>query len=927
MSSEEPGADPRVPQDIQAGRDAFGAGRDLTYVHTQVIQPLPVAESGPVVVGEIPRASQAFQERPALLGALTGPAPDQGVAVVRVVTGLRGTGKSQLAAACARQRISQRWRVVAWLPAEDPGQLLAGFERLAARLGLAGDGQDSKTSALRVRNRLEEDGQQCLLVLDNAASADVVRPLLPAAGDAQVIVTSSHQALAALGTQVQVDVFTSDEAATYLALRTGSPDQPGALQVSDELGFLPLALSQAAAVIAGRHLDYATYLHRLADVQAADYLARTEDDPYPRGTAEAIILSLDSAAQHDPEGLGRQLLEIASVLSPAGTTRTALLAAARAQPGRRRFQPRHGQLVTGEMVDRALQSLTDASLLTWTESTSSVVAHRLVMRVVRERAASDKTLAATFARAVGGLQAMLPPREDTWQHPALMQEFVKQVIVLTGRAGRFPGVPASHAEKDLLTLRTRAGSYLLEVFDFSRAIPLLEQTLTGRQRLMGSGHPATWHSRNDLAVAYQAAGRLEDAIALHEQTLTHLQQSLGPRHAATLTSCNNLALAYQQAGRLQDAIAGHEQALTGLEPLLGPDHDTTLRCRSCLADAYRATGRLNDAIAQHQQALAGFQRVLGPDHPTTLNSVSCLALTYQQAGRLEDAIALHEQALASSQRVLGPDHPGTLRFGHNLGDAHTEAGHIDAAIAIHEQTLSSCLRILGPDHLDSLSSRGGLASAYQAAGRLDDAIAVYEQALTDRRRMLGPDHPDTLSSQSNLACAYDAAGRLQDATALHEQVLTDRRRVLGADHPDTLGSCNNVACAYLDAGRPEDAIGLLEQVLADRRRVLGPDHPDTLFSRSNLALAYQAAGRLQDAIALLEQTLAGRRRVLGPDHPGTLASGGNLAEAYLAAGQQDDSISLHEQTLTDCQRVLPVDDPLTRAIRDKLLLARRGERE
>ena len=56
--------------------------------------------------------------------------------VVFAVTGLRGAGKSQLAAACARRRVDAGWKMVAWLNAEDREPLLGGFVQMAEALGL-----------------------------------------------------------------------------------------------------------------------------------------------------------------------------------------------------------------------------------------------------------------------------------------------------------------------------------------------------------------------------------------------------------------------------------------------------------------------------------------------------------------------------------------------------------------------------------------------------------------------------------------------------------------------------------------------------------------------------------------------------------------------------------------------------------------------
>jgi hypothetical protein len=326
------------------------------------------------VVGEIPQQPAAFRDRPEVLAALTGLSAGGRVSVVFAVTGLRGAGKSQIAAACARQRLGEGWPVVAWIDGEDRERLLAGYAQLAAALGLAADGPDSAEAALRVRHWLEADGKRCLIVLDNAASADVLRPFLPAAGQAQVIVTSSRASLAALGVPVPVGVFSDAEAAGFLAERTGLADEAGAVQVAQELGCLPLALAQAGAVIAGQHLDYATYLRRLAGVGFADYLTRPEGDPYPHGTAQAITLSLDAAGQDDVGGLGKQVLRILCLLSPAGASRALVAGSVPAAPGR---------------VILALQHLAGWSLITWSVGGSAVSAHPLVIRVVREQAAAD----------------------------------------------------------------------------------------------------------------------------------------------------------------------------------------------------------------------------------------------------------------------------------------------------------------------------------------------------------------------------------------------------------------------------------------------------------------------------------------------------------------------------------------------------------
>ena len=77
------------------------------------------------------------------------------------------------------------------------------------------------------------------------------------------------------GPNVPVNVFSEEEALAFLAGRTGLADDAAAATVAAELGYLPLALAQAAAVIASQHLGYQTYLDRLRALPAEEYLGRT----------------------------------------------------------------------------------------------------------------------------------------------------------------------------------------------------------------------------------------------------------------------------------------------------------------------------------------------------------------------------------------------------------------------------------------------------------------------------------------------------------------------------------------------------------------------------------------------------------------------------------------------------------------------------
>ncbi|MUN40918.1 tetratricopeptide repeat protein [Actinomadura sp. NEAU-AAG5] len=876
------------PGSVEAsGPAAIAAGGDVinspTHVDVYQAVPLPRAEEVDPPRGapsNLRFGTELFVGRSAELAELDAALAGPGGAVVQAVHGLGGVGKSTLAARWARQHADAHvltW----WITADSAANITAGLAELAGvlvpemtRSTPAAPGAVPVQERAAWARRWLASHAGWLVVLDNVTDPGDVAELVAGAPAGRFLITSRlregwHDIAPAL---IKLDVLSESDALDLLrgVLTVGRPASgPGAgvptglekgAELCAELGWLPLAVKQAAAFVRQAHLTPEDYLELYRANPAAIY------DRAARGSDSATIaliwrITLDTLAESTP--LAGELLRIMAWWAPETIPRTLPT-------------PITDPVTDPVGLATALGELAAYNMITLSPETISV--HRLVQAVARtpdprdpHRQPADIDTARHHATTL--LHQATPADTDDPAGWPTWRSLLPHIDAL-----------AEHADPDTDTTTTSllldsAALFLHEQGAIARAIAYYQRALASNQRLHGPDHPDTLTSRNNLAGAYYEAGDLERAIPLLEATLTDRERVLGNDHPNTLASRNNLAGAYYASGDLGRAIPLLKATLTDQERVLGDDHPDTLISRSNLAYAYQEAGDLGRAIPLLEATLTDQERVLGNDHPRTLASRSNLAGAYQEAGDLGRAIPLHQQTLTDRERVLGNDHPDTLISRSNLAYAYQEAGDLERAIPLLEATLTDQERVLGNDHPRTLTSRSNLARAYQEAGDLGRAIPLHQQTLTDQERVLGNDHPHTLTSRNNLAHAYQAAGDLKRAIPLLEATLTDRERVLGNDHPHTLTSRNNLAGAYYEAGDLERAIPLLEATLTDRERVLGNDHPNTLISRSNLAGAYQEAGDLGRAIPLLEATLAGCRRVLGEDHPLTKTVRENLEGA------------------------------------------------
>src|SRR5215831_331338 len=239
----------------------------------------------------------------------------------RALGAMGGTGKTQLAAAIARMLWDQQAvDLLVWVTASSRDGVLTGYAQALSDVGAPDPGQGPAAAASHFLAWLAGTGRPWLAVLDDLTDPAVLEGLWPWGASGRVMVTTNRPdtALQARSPRVvKVGPFSRRESMNYLSTRLHEePDRwIGALDLAIDLGFLPIAMSQAGAVMAEARIDCREYRTRFTELRQR--LTVEAGAPCP-ALAATGALAFDLADQLPPAGLARPMLALTSVLDPNG---------------------------------------------------------------------------------------------------------------------------------------------------------------------------------------------------------------------------------------------------------------------------------------------------------------------------------------------------------------------------------------------------------------------------------------------------------------------------------------------------------------------------------------------------------------------------------------------------------------------------------
>lgn len=736
---------------------------------------------------------------------------------VVAIDGMAGVGKSTLAIHIAH-RLAGRFHdgqvflsLHAHDPYEEPVDPATALDRLLRMTKVASASapadyrhQPGTLELLAASWRQQVAQRRMLIVLDDAATIDQVRPLLPGAPGCLVLITSRRRLTGLAGARsISLDVMRPAEAAELFARIVGperSRDEAAIGEVARLCGNMPLAIQLAASRLRHRRAwsvaDLVGLLsstrNRLREIRGQEleiassfelsyrYLSRREQHAFRQvGCYPGRDFSLHAASAAN----GLPVADTDQILD--GLLSYHLLE-----------EPVHGRFRCHDLVREYARELAAREE---TESARRVTMHRLLDYYLHGADRADRILFPHRHRLdeeIDYVPEEMPALDDendarTWM------ESERQNILSAIQYAASNGFP-THA-----TLLPHMMAQFLEVGGYwgnavaANVCALAVWRSTGNRRGQAHAHADLCHPR-------MRAGFFEDALE-HGREALSIFRSLGDERGAA-DALDRLGLVHWNAARYRDALGNFEESLA----------------------LQRTTGN------RHGEA-----EVLGHS-----------GVGYWHVGRYADAVAAFEQAMQVYREIK--DKTGEGKMLNNIGDVEQRLGLFGKALDRYQQALPIA-RERGGRQAEAVLLNN-IGNAYRGLGRYDDSLASLRSALGIYHDI--GDRRGEADALNNVGATYRRMNRNDESLIHHQKALAVAREL--AEEYETAHAMRSIGDVYCQMGEHQLALDHYEQSVRLSRQIGDPyEEACSLDGMGHAVLVSQGAGKAEEiwraALAIFEQ--------------------------------------------------------------------------
>jgi tetratricopeptide (TPR) repeat protein/Cdc6-like AAA superfamily ATPase len=599
----------------------------------------------------------------------------RGETSIGVVTGMPGTGKTEFALLVAERLRADYPDGHLFVDMHGDEKPIEVAEALSACLRAFGvNPGDLKDDELVAAYRSQLNGKRVLVLLDNAANATQVTPLIPPQGSA--ILITSHNSLIIPGmVSIPLDQLSPADALTLFMNISSRVPENIAAEICKLCGYLPLAIRAAASTLeVTTDLDPAVYVDQLRDEQKRLELLRTDDST---GT---LAKSLEASFN----------LSYSLLTEPVKTVFRKLAVFPES------FDAKAEEFICEDPDHAHLSELLKFGLALYDTQAGRYRVHPLLRLFAQryleeaERESVTRNLARHYLIVVKDADALYSKGGDSLIE-GLATYDREQINIDAGFTWSKSQPPSDLEAASICSDYPRYCSQFLLLRKSPRErIAWFTPALEASKRV--SNINSTMAHLIDLGSAYSSLGESQMAIDFYTEALG----IAGPLNASQIELLihRNLGLLYRGMSNANEAMNHFEQQLELSQRLRNARGESEALVN--LANLLFATGRTADAIENFNRAAAISRGI--SDLPGEAMALGNLGRAYSNLGDTGRAIQFYHQQLEISQNKLG-DRLGEAAVRFNLALTLKQIGKLNEA----REEAGTALRIF--DELESPNAR------------------------------------------------------------------------------------------------------------------------------------------------------------------------------------------------------------------------------
>ncbi|MDR0898071.1 MAG: tetratricopeptide repeat protein [Oscillospiraceae bacterium] len=577
------------------------------------------------------------------------------------LVGQGGFGKTQIAQEYAYQHWDE-YGVIWKFDASSGTQIEAGYREFARVVLDMPDAPMQSFDAIRPRvDHWLRSHHDYLFLFDNAEGYENLGEYLPRHTPRGHALITSREVVAVQGVHVEsvdVDIFKPGDALTFLRNRIGKGikvDKADGDKLAEALGFLPLALEQAAAYIRQKKYTLPGYMTLLEDKGLEVFAGRSPNPNYEKTVLTTWTITME---QLEPDA--RELMYMLAHCAPNDIPLHMFAKGHEYLPEALKAALWPEDALKQDVLIEKLQRFALVKLKrdAWNRPLLSV--HLLMQGVLRRPNGENVEI---LARCLMVALVASWYKFDTKENFTAFSQAWKHVTQIAAQAEK-QWAEDEDVHKVVASIYHGVGHGLQHKGDYSAALEWHKKALAIREKILGMEHCDTAITYGNLALVSHAQGDYSAALEWNQKALAIFEKIFGKEHRNTAIAYNNLAMVYHALGDYSRAMELYQKALAINEKVLEKEHPDAASVYGNIAMAHHAQGDYSEALKWVQKTLA-IRKVLGEEHPS-------IALTYNNTGGIYcaqenylEALKWHQNALVISERVLGSEHPFTATMYYN----------------------------------------------------------------------------------------------------------------------------------------------------------------------------------------------------------------------------------------------------------------------